>query len=312
LETRRPSTDSEAISVPGKVFLIGEYAVLDGHPAWVATVPPRFRWTGGDASSEMPELHVDSPAARFLSAAGFSSKLIRGRLEDPWEGKGGFGGSTAEFAIAAWLSGVRDPLEARRIYRGLHLGGGSPPSGVDLVAQWAGGVIEWAPESEGGYRDITGAISAIPMLVFGASHLPGRKTRTHAHLRELEPSESRFQALLPAIDLARSGLERSDARTIGTAFNHYADALHELGLEAEEPHADRHAISELPGVLGAKGCGAMQTDALVVVLGPDADAEEIARYAVEDRGLRLVTRVPGCEPGIRVEAALEAVEGEKV
>lgn len=291
----------DRLSIPGKVFLLGEYAVLEGALAWVAAVGPRFRFTRGEGAL----FHPDSPAGRFLASRSGAFPLA-GIWSDPWEGRGGFGGSTAEFAIAAYAAGIRDPLVAHAEYLSL-FPKENRPSGADLIAQWVGGAIEWKPAASGAgsFRSLE-EISTLPLLVFSATHLAERKTKTHFHLESLaaenrEAEESRFSSLLPVLELARSGLERKDLRTIGAALTRYAEALHELGLEAEAPHADRLAILERPGVLGAKGCGALQTDAMIVLLDDPKRAQETASFVEESLGLKLLSFGVLPEPGIREE-----------
>jgi mevalonate kinase len=316
MSTEPPQASLNAsLSIPGKIFLIGEYAVLEGEPAWVAAVPPRFRWNLGPAGGKPAGFHPDSAAAKFVRSVGRAS--TPGTFVDAWEGQGGFGGSTAEFAIAAYLAGVRDPLEAHRKYRDLHrehrpldrANSGPLPSGADLVAQWVGGAIEWTPDDQGSgsFRSIENELCGLPFLFFSATHLPDRKTKTHAHLEALaeKPIEgARFATLSPVIELARSALAEKDLLTLGTAFTRYAEALHELGLEAESAHADRSALAELPGVIGVKGCGALQTDAIVLLVEDAKDEaviESVIGFAEATLGLRLLSRGLPREPGIREE-----------
>jgi mevalonate kinase len=311
-----PNPSKRNLSIPGKIFLLGEYAVLEGQPAWVVAVPPRFRWQATASAQAGSSFSADSPAARFVRASGMSP--ASGKFIDAWEGQGGFGGSTAEFAISAYLAGIRDPLEAHRRYVDLHreqrsLDGttrGTLPSGADLVAQWIGGAIEWTPDSaQGGkIRSLTEDLRNLPFLFFSATHLPERKTKTHAHLESLpaqSAEEARFSTLAPVIELARSALAERDVLTLGTAFTRYAEALHELGLEAESAHADRSALAELPGVIGVKGCGALQTDAILLLVEDAKDTaavDEIVNFAEANLGLRLLSRGLPIEPGIREES----------
>src|SRR3954465_7430670 len=90
-------------SVPGKVFVLGEYAVLADHPALIATVGPRFRTDFGKdsgATPGAPDFHPRSPAGRLLSQARAARvSLPSFGFVDPYRGAGGFGASTAQFAL---------------------------------------------------------------------------------------------------------------------------------------------------------------------------------------------------------------------
>jgi len=287
------------LSVPGKVFLLGEYAVLTGAPAWVTALGPRFELhPDGDT-----EFHPESPAGRFIAARNPGARpRVSGRFVDPWEGRGGFGGSTAEFAMVAYRAGIRDALEAWREYR--KLSEGRPevrrPSGVDLLAQWRGGTIEWNFEPDS-VADLSNSVRDLPLLIFSATHLPNRKTVTHSHLETLASGTLTFESLLPSLERARRGLSIRDWGEIGRAFSAYADSLAHLNLEAPAVRNERLALSRLPSVLGAKGCGSLQTDAMLVVVdsltGPAADS--VVEFAERECGLRLISRGLQNEPGIR-------------
>ncbi len=287
------------ISIPSKVFLLGEYAVLTGASAWLSAVSPRFELRDGAST----KFHPESPAGKFLASQGRNE--VAGTFVDPWEGRGGFGGSTAEFAVAAYREGVRAPLDAWRAYRELSRDENPTrrPSGADLIAQWSGGTVEWDPKSEK-ITDLTHEIGALPILIFSATHLPNRKTVTHSHLETLASSSLSFGSLLPSLERAREGLRLRKWTEVGHAFSAYADSLSHLGLEAPVVRNERLAISRQPGVIGVKGCGSLQTDAmLVVVESTDSpEAERVIAFAADECSLRLLSRGLSREPGIREES----------
>lgn len=291
---------SPAVSVPGKVFLLGEYAVLSGAPAWIAAIPPRFELV--DSSGDRTEFDPASPAGKFIASRELAGPI--GRFIDPWEGRGGFGGSTAEFALAAYRAGIRTTLDAWRAYRALSAGEPAlrRPSGADLVAQWSGGAIEWDPKREVA-TDLGEALAEFPILIFSATHLPNRKTVTHSHLESLASSPVSFDSLSPSLERARIGVQFANWAEVGRAFSAYADSLAHLNLESPVVRNERLALSRLPGVLGVKGCGSLQTDAMLVVVESlvGARTDVIVDFAAENCGLRLLARGLGREPGIQEE-----------
>ncbi|MBC7386134.1 MAG: hypothetical protein H7301_08250 [Cryobacterium sp.] len=297
MKSQAPAIPALQYSVPGKIFVIGEYAVLGGFPAWVAAIEPRFQFRISDASAAF---HPESPAGLF-------APKLRGEFRDPWQGQGGFGGSTAEFAFAARISGIVDAHEAHSEYRKLFTAGPAPgkslPSGADLLAQWEGGVIEWNPTT-GKLRDLSKSFEDVPLLVFSASHLPSRKTKTHEHLKALSLEPPRFAHLLPILELAESARVAGDDRLLGQALSGYAEALAEQGWESEAAGGDRMAFAEMPGVLGVKGCGAMQSDAMIILVesisAEDENTQAVINFA-EERGLRLLSRGIPRVDGLRVE-----------
>ncbi|MBY0278444.1 hypothetical protein K2Z84_24200 [Candidatus Binatia bacterium] len=181
-------------SAPGKVFVVGEYGVVEGGPAVVATVTRRLE-TRVRALSGAGELRLqlagttlrrpldaeqidDVPAeARFVAAAAMVAARVfalRGTdLEiatasdlDPGATKTGLGGSAA--VTAATVSAVQriacpaeSPMESTRtrvataLYaHRLAQGGGS---GADVVASSAGGLV-WIDGLDGG--DVPASVGA--------------------------------------------------------------------------------------------------------------------------------------------------------
>ena len=121
------------LRIPGKTFLVGEYAVLAGGKALGLATQPYFTVT-----SEAAIPHAESAAGLFLR--GKKSRA----LHNPYS-VGGFGQSTAEF-IAAWFEQdqVNDLSIMFRAYRNLFAA--APPSGADLVIQMLGQVTHFNPE----------------------------------------------------------------------------------------------------------------------------------------------------------------------
>jgi mevalonate kinase len=292
-------------SVPGKVFLLGEYAVLAGKPAVVAAIPPRFGLGAGRASA-----HPNSPSGLLLASVGANSSRP---LADPHLGSGGFGASTAEFALhyREWAQTRRWSLSAEAVwnrYRDLHpvAGPGPKPSGADLFAQWSGGVVCFYPQNAAASERLSPR-SRMRLLVLSTTGTPGRKVATHEHLRELGNKigwiETATEAVAGPLERGIAAIRAGDSQGLGHAFNAYSEGLLSVGLETPETSLDRAAFLKLPGVLGLKGSGALQSDALVLVLAPQIDDSE--REAVlacaKTRGLMVVFQGWPEEEGIRCE-----------
>lgn len=292
----RSLTEVRPASVAGKVFLLGEYSVLAGYPALVAAVGPRFELA--ESAGEAAAIHPESPAGRLLATvAAANGGLI---FNDPYRGEGGFGASTAQFALFyARLAAERgwdlDPLSARRAYRELAVGN---PSGADLVAQWEGGVVEYEPLEER-IAQRYGDADWSRLLVFSAAGQPGRKVATHDHLSALGGLDGAWVGELAAIT---RGALADLADRLGPAMRATAEVLAEVGLECEAARGDREAISRLPGVAGAKGAGAMLADIVIVWMRESAGRGSLERKAVlelaRERGLRLIADGLEREAGI--------------
>lgn len=297
-------------SCPGKILLLGEYAVLAEKPALICAIGPRFALEVAESDGLDSPFHPDSPAGRLLARSGIKS--LRLRFDDPFAGQGGFGASTAQFALAYAALAPRcgwdaDWASCWKTYRELASREQAqndeiPPSGADLAVQCLGGAIRFetpGPEA----RALAGFESVAPnLLVFSTTGKPGRKVATHEHLRELARSgfPAGMEDLLGRLEAcavnAIDALAKRDAAAFGRTLDRYADLLSLSKLESDEAREDRIAFRELPGVLGAKGAGALLSDAAIVLV--DEDARERVKSLAESRGLRLVA------DGIRVETGI--------
>ncbi len=297
----------KSCSVPGKIFILGEYAVLAGLPALVAAVGPRFqvRPIGGSATG----WPAGAPVFRFLSWArgrGFSE--VPFEFTDPFQGAGGFGASTAQFALAYQLTCRADAgwQEVWKLYRELMSSDPVLPSGADLVAQWEGGVVYFDPthltcENFGKRFDWSN------LLIFSATHQPGRKVPTHEHLRKLSEEgfpRSRKQMVDDLNVLLQRGIQavrENNAEYLGKTMSDYAVVLHREGCEVKATTDDRLALAEHPNVLGVKGTGALQSDALIVLMRKGSERGSLLELA-NRRGLRLVSEGLAFEPGVKCES----------
>jgi mevalonate kinase len=284
-----------SFDIAGKVFVLGEYAVLGGLPALVACVAPRFSGSLRETTVEGADCHPDSPAGRLLRWA----REDRGvrysfHFEDPYR-SGGFGASTAQFAIA-YAAGAerlglsRDWRRVWRLYRDLTGTEGTAPSGADLVAQLRGGVTLFNPVSLS-CADIWDEFDWSRLLVFAPNAQPDRKVATHVHLKEFFAGGQKidhtqlFSRLAAPLRKGLTAIERKSVYDLGAAMNWYADTLAENGLESRATFEDRRALGATSGVCGVKGTGAMQADVMLVLLAPHASAAPVVQAAL-CRGLK--------------------------
>lgn len=347
LQSKAPQPSrSGAYSVAGKVFLLGEYAVLAGLPALVAAVPPRFRLSVSPESAPAETLptfpHAQSPMGRLRTWAlnlGLPDPLFY--FEDPLQGAGGFGASTAQFAMAylAYLpASLKGNLNAEKewspvwkLYR--ELMGDEPlaPSGADLVIQWQGGVGVFDPS--GGvamdslrypaivspmypkiilpayptypsYKNVWKSFDWSQLLIFSATEQAGRKVPTHEHLALLskkaflQESSEWIDRLETILRLGLAAVDENDALRLGSAFDLYAEALFHAGFEVSATTEDRRILRQFPGVLGVKGTGAMQSDAIVVLMDSGSRHKDQVIEAAQNRGLRCVSDGLAFQKGI--------------
>ncbi len=314
----------------GKVFLLGEYAVVAGNSALVAATQPCFALTQGKSRSAADVFHPNSPVGRLrqwsadrlasqgLDLAQFGMDWPQLSWVDayaPDQNVGGLGRSTAEFgtyflALAARIPQLKlDPTwkGAYILYRELHGKDVIPPSGADLVTQMIGGVVEFTPERF--WRgDMDGALKQIslpthidsstnqknplfPVLLFTVEQQGGRKVATHQHLPSLS-AQGFFKSplisnLVRITQRGAAAIPAGDWNTLGECFVQYGDQLESAGLELETTTEDRRGFCKIPGVLGAKGMGALQADGLLVVVDPQINEADFATILAFARARKL-------------------------
>ncbi len=296
---------------PGKIFLLGEYAVLAERPALVAAVGPRFGMSRGLIGTST-EFHPQSPSGRLLAYARKKGvDLGAMSFVDPMNGAGGFGASTAQFALLYLAFSREQGVDAsawgaRKLYRELMRDEPLPPSGADLIAQWVGGVTFFDPSSAQVSKIDLRAVGQ-HLLVFSASNQSGRKVATHTHLQSLArrgfPSledQALIDELASITDQGAKSCLAGQVRGFGAALGSYGAALRRAGLECEAATRDREALGEISGVIGVKGAGALQADALIVMC-ETLDAQAHVIEAAQARNLKLVCRGITDEPGTRWE-----------
>jgi phosphomevalonate kinase len=265
---------------PGKVVLLGEYAVVDGAPALVAAVdagvvcrvsagPFEIRTPTGDDRFVRAALeHVGAPPAIYA----FSDARVFGI-----DGKPGLGGSAAA-TVAACLAGsarAGRPLTGdalRDVAIGVHRdvqGGGS---GIDVAAAAHGGVVRF----EAGR--VTAAREVRPVVVWsGASASTSSRVRVY----QAWPDRARF------VDASRALVDAFDDDPLGAlraAWRLLVAMSSSAKLDYRTATLDRIvALAEDRGG-AAKPSGAGGGD-VAVALFPDPESETSFRDACRQEGL---------------------------
>lgn len=278
----------ETFRFPSKTFLLGEYAILQGSNALLFGHPPCFSATHDAAAALDSSFHPESPAGLWLKQ---NPANLRIRLQDPHEGRGGFGGSGAEY-LAAWVADKNVPgVEApRAIFAwsawedSRELPGAG--SGADVLTQ-AFGVNRTQPfflEIDPVGRTLK-EIYARPHQGFLSLFHTGRKLATRGiEAPAALPVEEMEDMVLRAASHLESGLFHGFANEV----NAYADKLASLGLVAPHTAQALAGVRSIGGVLGAKGCGAMGSD---VILVAHEQGAELGAWAKEN-SLTLTSEFP--------------------
>ena len=277
------------VSLPGKCFLFGEYAVLRGKPALLATFKPRFTLNAMKAEDkgESP-FHPDSPAGLlWLQDRAFFEQWNL-TFEDAYAQNGGFGRSSAEFGCLFLLRAQEQSSEsidlpqvawqARTAYQELLHEEKTLPSGVDLVAQVLDlhkGSLVYVDTQD----NLLQELSNLPRLMDLYLIPSGHKQPTHDHLRALKLDDDGliddltkitttiYRNLQRHVDTNLEEIER--AAEFGESLNSYSTLLDNAGLLTPDSREHLQKIRRLPGVFGAKGCGALGADVYTVAVHRD-------------------------------------------
>lgn len=137
----------ERVSAPGKLVLLGEYAVLEGGPALVAAVNRRA--VGAAVSAEGPRERPSAVVAAVLARAERAGLAVEASLEidttafrDASARKLGLGSSAAVAVVAARIvTGSGDERTLGLAIDAHRDAAGGEGSGIDVAASFHGGVI---------------------------------------------------------------------------------------------------------------------------------------------------------------------------
>lgn len=272
------------LSIPGKTFLAGEYLALVGGPAFVLCTHPRFELIVSQEPSDRSPFHPESPAGRLFSLHCHRLSSFTLKWKDPYQVRGGFGASSAQFALLSGMLQLGDELwgESERFfdwhemlsqYRDIAVS----PSGADLVGAVGGG-ITFFDRNRGHTQTFSWPFQELEFFLFHT----GEKLATHEHLRTLKTFET--QKFLAATELILNGLQLVDSSSLIAGMKGYRNELWNQGWVTEKSRKAVQAFEKLDSVRVAKGCGAMGSDVVLVI----GNKESVLEVKLKGKELDLV------------------------
>lgn len=252
-------------SAPSKTFLVGEYAVLNGGPALVLCTEPRFSFTASAGAGQVTGISEASPAGLWLKQNQSLWADWDLNFSDPHGGAGGFGASGAQFLFAhalttllsATVKRAVEGMDLESILKDFKTVSGGAGSGVDMIAQATGRVARVLQ------REGDSLAWPYPDLDFAIVRT-GQKVATHTHLSEIT-FESLDGLAAPAVAAVESFGTRSSGDFV-VELREFSLGLRSLGLQVCEPLLKE--IEREPWCVGAKGCGALGADTILVLFAP--------------------------------------------
>lgn len=252
--------------IPAKTFLLGEYAALHGDSALVLTTAPYFDLVLQKESGLMAKIHPHSPAGRWWQQYQNSGYYLE--WQDPYQGRGGLGASSAQFIAAYYASAALNKLSLDKsaileaYYQSSWSGEGIKPSGYDVLAQ-----LE--PAGFGVYINRNKHIllaSAWPFddLAFILLHT-GKKLATHEHLANTRLPQ-KTERLSELADQGFQAFQEKNSQLLIEAVNSSYQELLNLKLVAAHSQQYIDDLKEHKSILAMKGCGAMGADVIVLLL----------------------------------------------
>ena len=256
------------VEAPGKLVILGEYAVLDGAPAVVAAIDRGVRCTVS------PGAGISTPGDdRFVRAALEGAAASRYHFEDSRpvvgiDGKPGFGGSAAATGAAVLAAG-RPAEDAFAVHAAVQGGG----SGIDVFASVHGGVRR--------FRD--GAEVPCPPMVAVWS---GQSAATGPRVARYLAWPGRFAF----VEASRAVVGAFASDPMGSTREAYA-LLRAMAVAAGVAY-DLPAFAAIAGLAAAHGGAAKPSGAgggdIAVALLPDPAAAAAFAAACAARGLRSI------------------------
>ena len=305
------------VSAPGKLMVMGEHAVVYGHPCIVTAVDRRLtveaqRTKGKDVVVESPQVN-DTRFVRAAIAASSGAFGVRGgmriRTECPFTNAYGFGSSSA--VVVATIRALSDLFEKqieefelfRMAYRAVRSVQGVG-SGFDVAAAVYGGTIVFRKGGE----EIHPLSRAIPLIVgyTGVKADTPTFVRIVADRRRKQPAETDgiLEDIGKLVRRARKEITALNWQELGSLMNKNHGLLTKLGVST--PKLDRLvSAARKAGAWGAKLSGAGGGDCMIAVA--PKNKQKAVENAIENAGGEIV-HVATDAPGVREETTDDQAE----
>lgn len=291
--------------IPGKTFLLGEYAALVGGSVLGLATRPGFEVSFDIATNKSLQqfksvFTLGSPAA----AAHAANPKLQINFKDLVK-VGGFGKSTAEYlsVILPTLNHTNDFKAIRNEYKKTARAAGSEVSGIDLAIQLYGRVMHFDATTQ----SCTSYPWKYPNLEFMLIST-GVKVKTHEHLQQLDMSKLKnFPAVSDRlIQQCLSGDENDLVKAVNE-WHLFLDANKLVHEHAANLHT---ALMSTKEILAAKPCGALGADVILILC--DAEKASHVKKVILNMNLAIVAESKDLCSGVLTQINNEKSVGPHV
>lgn len=268
------------VHAPGKLVLVGEYAVVDGGPALVLAINRGVRCRVEPGAASLAITTPDGDDRFVRPALRGQTGRFRFSAWNPVDlpGKPGFGGSAAA-CVAACVAAGRPAADAFAIHHAVQGSG----SGVDVAAAIHGGLLRFSAD---GVTPL--APGPTPVVVYsGSSARTGPRVEAYRSLAHRADFVAASAALV-------EGYAAAPMQTLQAAGDLLEAMAERAGIAYRTPALDR--IRALARACGgaAKASGAGGGDCAIALLpDPDARSGFVARCASQGLAVIPVEVAPG-------------------
>ncbi len=261
------------LTAPSKTFLVGEYIALSGGPTLILNTQPRFELTASISENDLPSkqqgIRIHSPAGKFIKL--FQQQFLGNKLsfKDPHKGTGGFGASSAQFAMVLALEHLIKNQRTIKIaipsvlqfYAECSWSGNGPsPSGADVIAQMVGKIAFYHNQQQQ-LEQLSWPFENIDFCLIRT----GQKIATHQHLATLSTNAINNSELIDVSLQTFHAIKTNKPHDFIKAVQQYGVLLDNLGLVAAHTQQMLQQINKFAPMLTTKGCGALGADVILII-----------------------------------------------